>query len=133
MTEQSRSNRINRASNDVLEATSFLSAANAPYIEALYAQWLESPESLEPSWAAWFAELGSTGIAPARERFAQFTAPPSKQDAELLGFLLGSAHSGVGVLDHLGVALVVPFAKTDQVHLQPLDENRRQVRVELPA
>ncbi|HSC19928.1 MAG TPA: 2-oxoglutarate dehydrogenase E1 component [Rhizomicrobium sp.] len=89
MTEQSRSNRINRASNDVLEATSFLSAANAPYIEALYAQWLESPESLEPSWAAWFAELGSTGIAPARERFAQFTAPPSKQDAELLGALTG--------------------------------------------
>ncbi|HEX3654142.1 MAG TPA: 2-oxoglutarate dehydrogenase E1 component [Rhizomicrobium sp.] len=89
MTEQSRPSGLNRASNDLLEATSFLSAANADFIEQLHAQWLENPESVEPSWRQWFAELGNNGVSPAQERQAQFVAPLSGQDAELLGALTG--------------------------------------------
>jgi len=57
MTSQSSPQRISRASNAIFEETSFLFGANAEFIEALYRQYLENPESVEPSWAAWFAGL----------------------------------------------------------------------------
>ena len=65
MTSQS-SDRLNRVSNEILEATSFLFGANAPFVEALYARYLENPDSVEPSWAAYFAELGQSGLSPAQ-------------------------------------------------------------------
>jgi 2-oxoglutarate dehydrogenase N-terminus len=34
----SQSSRLNRASNDIFDATSFLQGANAAFIESLYAQ-----------------------------------------------------------------------------------------------
>jgi 2-oxoglutarate dehydrogenase E1 component len=64
MTEQSRSDRLNRASNDILDATSFLSGTNAAFIEGLYAQYLENPESVDAGWRAYFAELGEQGLLP---------------------------------------------------------------------
>jgi 2-oxoglutarate dehydrogenase E1 component len=87
MTEQSSPNRISRVSNDVLEATSFLSAANAPYIESLYAQWLENPDSVEPSWGAWFDELGQKGTAEFLRRSS--LRSPSGAEGELVGALTG--------------------------------------------
>jgi len=64
MTEQSRSGRINRASNDILEATSFLSGTNAAFIEGLYAQYLADPGSVDDGWRAYFEELGEAGLTP---------------------------------------------------------------------
>jgi 2-oxoglutarate dehydrogenase E1 component len=89
MTEQSRPNALNRASNDLLEATSFLSGANAGFVEQLYAQWLQDPESVEPSWRQWFAELGIGGVSPAKRQQSEVKASSSGQDAELLGALTG--------------------------------------------
>ncbi|CAN5299715.1 2-oxoglutarate dehydrogenase E1 component [soil metagenome] len=43
--------------NQVLTETSFLYGANAAFVEDLYARWAESPGSVEPSWAAFFATL----------------------------------------------------------------------------
>jgi 2-oxoglutarate dehydrogenase E1 component len=62
MTSQSSPDRIARLSNEILEATSFLYGTNAHFIEALYAQYLENPDSVEPSWRAWFTELGERGL-----------------------------------------------------------------------
>jgi 2-oxoglutarate dehydrogenase E1 component len=64
MTEQSPSDRVNRASNEIFAATGFLSGANAAFIEQLYAQYLANPESIDPSWRAYFAELGENGLSP---------------------------------------------------------------------
>jgi len=89
MTQQSRPHAFNRASNDLLEATSFLSGANAGFVEQLYAQWLEDPQSVEPSWQQWFAELGIEGVSQARGQQSPFAASSSGQDAELLGALTG--------------------------------------------
>jgi 2-oxoglutarate dehydrogenase E1 component len=91
MTAQSRSSQLQRSSNELLEATSFLSAANAAYIEALYAQWQENPDSVESSWAAWFAELGGSGRAPAPfDRTTDWDQVlPSGTDSELIGALTG--------------------------------------------
>ena len=66
MTSQSPHDRLNRSSNDILEATSFLFGSNAPYIESLYTQFLANPDSVDPSWAAFFAELGQTALTPAQ-------------------------------------------------------------------
>ena len=66
MTEQSPSDRINRASNDILDATSFLSGTNAGFIEGLYAQFLADPQSVDESWRSYFADLGEAGLSPAQ-------------------------------------------------------------------
>src|ERR1700688_4694544 len=66
MTEQSPSDRINRASNDILDATSFLSGTNAAFIETLYAQYLADPASLDQGWRDYFAGLNEAGLTPAQ-------------------------------------------------------------------
>ncbi|MBI3675383.1 MAG: 2-oxoglutarate dehydrogenase E1 component, partial [Proteobacteria bacterium] len=92
MTSQSRSDRVNRSSNDVMEATSFLFGANGAFIESLYAQYLENPDAVDPTWRAWFASLGESdlkatqlGRGPAWKRDAK----PELRLDELTGALSG--------------------------------------------
>jgi 2-oxoglutarate dehydrogenase E1 component len=91
MTTQSPRNNL-RASNDILETTSFLSGTNAAFLEELYARWRESPDSVDPSWRAFFAELGERGLAA---RHAGSVAPPhlrprlARADGDLIGALTG--------------------------------------------
>ena len=53
--------------NQVLTETSFLYGGNAAFVEALYAKWAVNPESVEPSWRAFFANLPDSPAA-AREQ-----------------------------------------------------------------
>ena len=55
MTEQSPSDRLNRASNEIFEATSFLNGTNAAYVEQMYAAWLADPASVDAGWQAYFS------------------------------------------------------------------------------
>ncbi|OJT99670.1 MAG: 2-oxoglutarate dehydrogenase E1 component [Alphaproteobacteria bacterium 65-7] len=64
MTKQSPSDRVNRASNDIFEATSFLSGTNAAFVEQLYAAWQANPHSVDESWQGYFAQLGEQGLNP---------------------------------------------------------------------
>ena len=64
MTEQSPSNRFRRTSNDILDATSFLSGTNAAFLEGLYSQYLANPDSVDADWRAYFAGLGEAGLSP---------------------------------------------------------------------
>jgi 2-oxoglutarate dehydrogenase E1 component len=43
--------------NQVLTETSFLYGGNGAFVEELYGQWAENPNSVEASWAAFFASL----------------------------------------------------------------------------
>jgi 2-oxoglutarate dehydrogenase E1 component len=43
--------------NEVLAETSFLYGGNAAFVEDLYAKWSADPNSVEPSWRAFFASL----------------------------------------------------------------------------
>ncbi|MDO9222636.1 MAG: 2-oxoglutarate dehydrogenase E1 component, partial [Caulobacter sp.] len=43
--------------NQVLTETSFLYGGNAAFVEDLYARWVESPGSVDPSWASFFVTL----------------------------------------------------------------------------
>ena len=92
MTSQSSPERLNRASNAILEATSFLFGTNAPFVEALYAQYQENPSSVDPSWAAYFAELGHAALSPTQLGRGPSWARDMKYEAskdELLGALTG--------------------------------------------
>src|SRR3954469_6278617 len=53
-----------------------LAAGNAPYVEALYEQYLADPASVEPRWREYFAKLAGPGAndtahGPIREALAQ--------------------------------------------------------------
>jgi 2-oxoglutarate dehydrogenase E1 component len=43
--------------NQILTETSFLYGGNADFVEELYAKWASDPNSVEPSWAAFFGSL----------------------------------------------------------------------------
>src|ERR1700679_816630 len=60
MTTQSR---VNRATNDIFEATSFLQGTNAAFIESLYAQYQANPDAVDPTWAAYFASLSEQDLS----------------------------------------------------------------------
>src|SRR5471032_2820072 len=64
MTEQSTSDRLNRASNEIFEATSFLNGTNAAFVEQMYAAWLANPGSVDEGWQSYFAQLGEQGLSP---------------------------------------------------------------------
>jgi 2-oxoglutarate dehydrogenase E1 component len=81
-----------RASNDVMETTSFLSGANTPFLEELYARWRENPESVDPSWQGFFAELGDSSVAAPHgpsEATSRLRPRLAKADADVLGALTG--------------------------------------------
>jgi len=44
--------------NQVLSETSFLYGGNAAFVEDLYADWAKNPQSVSPSWRAFFEQLG---------------------------------------------------------------------------
>jgi 2-oxoglutarate dehydrogenase E1 component len=92
MSEESSSGRLGRSSNEVLAATSFLSGANAQYIEALYARYLENPEAVEPGWREYFDQLRESGLSPAQlGRGPEWRRDVSAQqdDDELVAALTG--------------------------------------------
>jgi 2-oxoglutarate dehydrogenase E1 component len=64
MTEQSPSDRLNRASNDIFEATSFLNGTNAAFVEQMYAAWLANPASVDESWQGYFSQVGEQDLSP---------------------------------------------------------------------
>jgi 2-oxoglutarate dehydrogenase E1 component len=64
MTEQSSQNKLNRASNDIFEATSFLNGTNAAYVEQMYAAWQADPNSVDASWQTYFSQTGEQGLTP---------------------------------------------------------------------
>src|ERR1700741_102645 len=66
--------------NEVLAETSFLYGGNAPFVEDLYAKWAADPNSVDPSWRAFFQTLGDGAAAgkgaPAAPP-AEATPPPA--------------------------------------------------------
>ncbi|HET7335023.1 MAG TPA: thiamine pyrophosphate-dependent enzyme, partial [Rhizomicrobium sp.] len=67
MKSQSGSDQADETvSNAVLDATSFLFGSNAGFIEAMYAQYLDNPDTVDPSWRAYFASLGERDLSAAQ-------------------------------------------------------------------
>ncbi|THD77467.1 MAG: 2-oxoglutarate dehydrogenase E1 component [Phenylobacterium sp.] len=70
--------------NEVLAETSFLYGGNAPFVEDLYAQWATDPNSVEPSWRAFFASLHDRAEDAKRQAerpaWTQAAAPAARPD-----------------------------------------------------
>src|ERR1700743_2867422 len=62
--EQSPADKLNRASNEIFEATYFLNGTNAAFVEQMYGQWLANPASVDEDWQAYFSQLGEQGLSP---------------------------------------------------------------------
>jgi 2-oxoglutarate dehydrogenase E1 component len=91
MTGPDSKNRL-RDSNAILESTSFLSGANAAFIEDLYARFLENPDSVDPGWRSFFTELGERPATARRStaRPRSYLRPRvAREDADLIGALTG--------------------------------------------
>jgi 2-oxoglutarate dehydrogenase E1 component len=58
-----------------LDATSFLSGPNAPFVAELYARFLADPGSVDASWSQFFAELGDDARAALRDYAGASWAP----------------------------------------------------------
>ncbi|OJU09321.1 MAG: 2-oxoglutarate dehydrogenase E1 component, partial [Alphaproteobacteria bacterium 64-11] len=83
---------MNRASNAILEATSFLNGTNAQFVEQLYARYLADPGSVEQGWQDYFAQLGEKSLAPSqlgRGPAWKRDARPEFANGELIAALTG--------------------------------------------
>ncbi|WP_374343609.1 2-oxoglutarate dehydrogenase E1 component [Phenylobacterium sp.] len=70
--------------NEVLAETSFLYGGNAAFVEGLYAKWAADPNSVEPSWKAFFASLQDRADAlkgvGAKPAWTHKSAPAARPD-----------------------------------------------------
>ena len=93
MTVESGSRRGQSGSpNEVLEATSFLFGTNAGFIEGLYAQYQNDPNSVDGTWRAFFDALGDKGLSPTqlgRGPAWRRDAKLSYENGELISALTG--------------------------------------------
>jgi 2-oxoglutarate dehydrogenase E1 component len=75
----------------LFEDSSSYYGSNAAYIESLYEQFLEDPDSVEPSWRNKFLEIHN-GVAyeiphsPIVERFGQLALQPQNRIVQIQGF-----------------------------------------------
>ena len=94
MTAESKENRTLKGTslNEVLDATSFLFGTNAAFIESLYAQYLNNPDSVDGTWRAFFDALGERELNAAQLGRGPSWRRDSKlrfEDGELVSALTG--------------------------------------------
>ena len=111
--------------NEVLAETSFLYGGNAAFVEDLYARWAADPNSVEPSWRAFFASLRDRVEDVRREAGRPaWTAPaPPAARPEWLSALDG-LWPAVQAKTEARIAERHPQATTDEVRAATLDSLR---------
>src|SRR3546814_11904120 len=84
--------------------SSSINGANAPYVEAYYEQFLDDPESIDPSWRAYFRLIQDQNApreVPHSEviaRFERLAREPHRVVAAEAGFDAKAAEQQAGVL-----------------------------------
>jgi 2-oxoglutarate dehydrogenase E1 component len=96
-----------------LEQTAFLYGGNSAFIEDLYARYLEDPAAVDPSWRAYFDELGpdtralfersQAALQPRREEGLREPLPAT--GAEIVD--LGGERARRLIIDHLRVVMLI--------------------------
>jgi 2-oxoglutarate dehydrogenase E1 component len=96
-----------------IEQTAFLYGGNSAFIEDLYARYLDDPAAIDPSWAAYFDELGpetralfersQVALQPRREERAHEPLPGP--GAEVVD--LGGERARRLIIDHLRVVMLI--------------------------
>src|SRR5258708_5679218 len=111
--------------NEVLAETSFLYGGNAAFVEDLYARWAADPNSVEPSWRAFFASLqdsaGDVTRAAGQPTWTKASAPAARPDwLSALDGLWPAVEAKVGAR----IAERQPAISTDAVRAATLDSLR---------
>lgn len=110
--------------------TSQLEGENSSYLEALYEQFLEDPESIEPSWRAYFSTLKNGAVEPnhshLRDAFIEYAKQPqaiANSGASLDGQKLASIEALVRAYRQLGHyhASTDPLALTQRPQVDELE------------
>jgi 2-oxoglutarate dehydrogenase E1 component len=96
-----------------LEQTAFLYGGNGAFIEDLYARYLDDPAAVDPSWRAYFDELGPetralferTQAALQPRRGGEIGQPQPVTAAEVVD--LGGERARRLIIDHLRVVMLI--------------------------
>jgi 2-oxoglutarate dehydrogenase E1 component len=108
--------------NEVLAETSFLYGGNAAFVEDLYARWASNPESVEPSWRAFFASLQDR-VDETRAKPAWTRPPVSGPRPEWLSAIDGLWPALEAKVEK-GVQARAPAASPDAIRAATLDSLR---------
>ncbi|WP_374573852.1 2-oxoglutarate dehydrogenase E1 component [Phenylobacterium sp.] len=111
--------------NEVLAETSFLYGGNAAFVEDLYAKWAANPDSVEPSWRAFFASLQDRAdeikAAATKPAWTRPLAPEPRPDwLSAIDGLWPAVEAKVGKT----IADRAPAASQDQIRAATLDSLR---------
>jgi len=111
--------------NEVLAETSFLYGGNAAFVEDLYAKWAANPDSVEPSWRAFFASLADradeVAAAARKPAWTKASAPQPRPDwLSAIDGLWPAVEAKVGQK----IAERKPAASQDEVRAATLDSLR---------
>ena len=111
--------------NEVLAETSFLYGGNAAFVEDLYAKWSADPNTVAPSWRAFFASLQDSAADVARAAqppaWTQTAVPANRPDwLSAIDGLWPAVEAKVGAK----IAEAQPTASVDAVRGATLDSLR---------
>src|SRR5258706_6331507 len=123
--------------NEVLAETSFLYGGNAAFVEDLYAKWSADPNSVEPSWRAFFASLpdspGDVTRAAAQPTWTQRAAPSARPDwLSAIDGLWPAIEAKVGTKIAERAPAGSPAASTDAVRAPTPDRLRATMMIPAP-
>ncbi|MGH6966549.1 MAG: 2-oxoglutarate dehydrogenase E1 component [Phenylobacterium sp.] len=116
--------------NEVLAETSFLYGGNAAFVEDLYAKWSADPNSVEPSWRAFFATLqdsaGDVQRAAADPAWIHKAAPAVRPEwLSAIDGMWPAVEAKVGAkIAERAAAAPGPSPSTDAVRAATLDSLR---------
>jgi 2-oxoglutarate dehydrogenase E1 component len=108
--------------NAVLEETSFLYGSNAPYLEGIYAQYLENPDLVDAKWRAFFEDLQESPPSQAGPSWARTDWPPQAR-GDLIGALDTNWGPAQAQLEQM-VATRSPGASEQEIRAAALDSVR---------
>jgi len=115
--------------NEVLAETSFLYGGNAAFVEDLYAKWSADPNSVEPSWRAFFATLqdsaGDVQRAAADPAWTHKSAPAVRPEwLSAIDGMWPAVEAKVGAKIAERATAASPAPSTDAVRAATLDSLR---------
>ena len=111
--------------NEVLAETSFLYGANGDFVEDLQARWASDPNSVEPSWRAFFVSLsdGADAVRRAAVQPAWTPTPLTEPRPEWMSAIDGVWPALDAKLE-ARITEAAPAARPDEVRARTLDSLR---------
>ncbi len=99
-------------SREQITQSSFLNAANAPYIAEIFARYVQSPQSVEPEWRNFFDSLG----ADAKRDLADLSgASWNKRPGKIVGLVEAAAAASAGKSANKNAPTADPAALRSQI------------------